>query len=179
MVHYRGFVAKRLMPMGKHFYLDYGAGHEDPIVAEARSFPPVRTRFHFCPIVGRACGMSQKFGGLSTDAPVALSRHMRRLPAKLSPQRTTAITTRGISALSPSDLIISDCSFRSEFRPTTVLALSFAGLRHLLCHTGSKYSPGHEHVGAAYTPSFAHSAKSTGIRVRRATSVSPLVRSIP
>lgn len=43
MVHYRGFIAKRIMPLGKHFYLDHGTGHEDPIVAEARTFPPVRT----------------------------------------------------------------------------------------------------------------------------------------
>ena len=45
MVHYRGFIAKRIMPLGKHFYLDYGAGHEDPIVAEARTFPPVRLSY--------------------------------------------------------------------------------------------------------------------------------------
>lgn len=52
MVHYRGFVAKRIMPMGKQFYLDYGRGYEDPIVAEAMTFPPVSgsqsTYCHFC-----------------------------------------------------------------------------------------------------------------------------------
>ncbi|KAL1302235.1 hypothetical protein AAFC00_002660 [Neodothiora populina] len=41
MVHYRGFIAKRIMPLGKHFYLDHGAGQEDPIVLEARTFLPL------------------------------------------------------------------------------------------------------------------------------------------
>ncbi|GAB7355231.1 hypothetical protein MBLNU459_g5782t2 [Dothideomycetes sp. NU459] len=41
MVHYKGFIAKRIMPLGKHFHLDTGAGREDPIVAEARNFPPL------------------------------------------------------------------------------------------------------------------------------------------
>lgn len=42
LVHYKGFIAKRIMPLGKYFYLETSSGREDPIVAEARNFPPVR-----------------------------------------------------------------------------------------------------------------------------------------
>lgn len=40
MAHYREFISKRMMPLGSRFKLSEH-GHEDVIVLEARSFPPV------------------------------------------------------------------------------------------------------------------------------------------
>ena len=40
MVHYRGFISKRIFPVGKGLLVDRPM-QDDPIVAEARDFPPV------------------------------------------------------------------------------------------------------------------------------------------
>lgn len=40
MVHYRGFISKRIFPIGKSLLVDRPP-QDDPIVAEAREFPPV------------------------------------------------------------------------------------------------------------------------------------------
>ncbi|KAI5251418.1 hypothetical protein E4T42_04273 [Aureobasidium subglaciale] len=40
MVHYRGFISKRIFPIGKTLLVDRPS-QEDPIVAEARDFPPL------------------------------------------------------------------------------------------------------------------------------------------
>lgn len=45
MAHYREFISKRMMPLGSRFKLSEH-GHEDVIVLEARSFPPVSSAHH-------------------------------------------------------------------------------------------------------------------------------------
>jgi hypothetical protein len=47
MVHYRGFISKRIFPLGKNLLVDRPM-QEDPIVAEARDFPPVSCKFPRC-----------------------------------------------------------------------------------------------------------------------------------
>lgn len=43
MVHYRGFISKRIFPIAKNLLVDRPM-QDDPIVAEARDFPPVSCR---------------------------------------------------------------------------------------------------------------------------------------
>jgi hypothetical protein len=47
MVHYRGFISKRMFPIGKGLLVDRPM-QDDPIVAEARDFPPVSYKAPFC-----------------------------------------------------------------------------------------------------------------------------------
>jgi hypothetical protein len=47
MVHYRGFISKRVFPIGKGLLVDRPM-QDDPIVAEARDFPPVSYDPLFC-----------------------------------------------------------------------------------------------------------------------------------
>lgn len=42
LVHYLSFIAKRLLPFGRDLYLEASLGQEDPIIAESRTFPPLR-----------------------------------------------------------------------------------------------------------------------------------------
>jgi hypothetical protein len=47
MVHYRGFISKRVFPLTRSLHVDRPT-QDDPIVAEARDFPPVSYRLPFC-----------------------------------------------------------------------------------------------------------------------------------
>jgi hypothetical protein len=47
MVHYRGFISKRIFPIGKGLLVDRPM-QDDPIVSEARDFPPVSCEPPFC-----------------------------------------------------------------------------------------------------------------------------------
>lgn len=123
MVHYKGFIAKRIMPLGKHFCLDTGSGREDPIVAEARNFPPVCV----CTISRRRC--------LELMFCAAAPRHMRHQPFKSSSERTAAAVDRSIPTLSPSYLVLLSTTIRSPFGSSALSAFFASDLRRLLWYT--------------------------------------------
>lgn len=129
MVHYRGFVAKRIMPLGKHFYLDHGPGYEDPIVAEARSFPPVSPPEKRSARAGRRSRAHTRLRVvLALIFALAISRNMCCVSSQSSSQRSTAVTSRSVSALPPSHLIIFDLPIGSSLGPPPLSPFLAVGL---------------------------------------------------